>query len=105
MTLPPPLTTPVGGRDDNFTNLEYIRAKIILTRDEDTAKSHQYESLQTHYTPEIIQYYDIISMGFYESARLLASEIQFPLAVGSYLDLGCGTGLTTEACIQRLIEQ
>lgn len=45
MTLPPPLTTPVSGRDHNSTNLEYIRAQIILARDEDTAKSHQYKSL------------------------------------------------------------
>lgn len=43
-------------------------------------------------------------MGFAESAELLASQILASLVASAYLDIGCGTGLTTLACTKKLLE-
>lgn len=104
MALPTPLKTPVDGRDPPTSNPEHIRADLIKIKAEDNHLHHKYDYLHLIYTPQHIQHYDLIAFGHYESANLLAGDIKLPLVVKSYLDLGCGTGNTTAACIQRLKE-
>jgi len=62
---------------------------------------HSFGDLHTLYS-RLIGYYDISTLGHYESTLLYANQIEFPHVVRTYLDIGCGSGRTTEACIQRL---
>ena len=75
MTLPPPLVMQASGRDLNSIDLKYIRVNIKRNNDEDSHLSHKFEDLDICYTSKIVHYYDIILMGFRESATLLISEI------------------------------
>ena len=55
------------------------------------------------YNADHIALYDVAMVGFAESAELLASQIPDSLQVTSYLDIGCGTGLTAQTYVHQLI--
>ena len=61
-------------------------------------------AVSTPNTDEQIQYYDIISIGFYENAMQLAGQFTQASTVNFYLNLGCETDLIAETCVRRLNE-
>ena len=75
-----------------------IMSYMLLRRpwepEKHTSLNHRSEDLAKHVYSDFIQQYDVVSVDSPESATLLAKELEFPLAVRCYLDLGCGTGLS-----------
>ena len=104
ISLPAPLTSPPTGRDLPYMTRVYLRAKIDQLRATDNEIEHDFQTLNQIYPNELINNYDLVSIGFAESAELLASQIPASLVASAYLDIGCGTGFTTLAFTKKLLE-
>ena len=105
MSLPKPLLMPAEGRDKDENDIKWIREDIAQNKLNDSRIHHSVGDLHDLYPSRLIELYDISTLGHYESSLLFANQIEFSHDVKTYLDIGCGSGRTTDACIMRLAEQ
>lgn len=98
---PQPLTT-CQQRDPLAIDNAHVRTLAAGNVIEDDMIDDTIQNLPTIYSPNHIQYYDLVGLGFRATARRLAQEIPTNFSVTAYLDLGTGTAITTLECVKHL---